>query len=240
MDETKPNQTPNQTSPPAPGIWIEGAKALAEFQAKHQGVAKGGLVDGGPRKGNKYANLLDVLKVAAQGAQHGLSHTGQARLLGDSILVYRAYLHHVSGESIYTEHFIGIRNQGMPGQVQQDLGAGLTYARKYCLQELYGLYADDGLDPDEVSYADSEVPAPAPVAAPKQQQQPVVVTPDTSNEDPNRAITAAEKAELVEALKADPNLKAAWMKAFHPSVTSGLTAKMITTKAHYDFIKVPF
>ncbi len=239
MDEIKPNQTPNQTSPPAPGIWKEGAKALAAFQKKHQGVAKGGLVDGGPRKGSKYANLLDVLKVAAEGAQHGLSHTGQARLLGDSILVYRAYLHHVSGESIYTEHFIGIRNQGMPGQVQQDLGAGLTYARKYCLQELYGLYADDGLDPDEVSYADSEIPTPAPVAAPKQQQQPVVVTPD-QDEDPNRPIKPDEKAAVVEALGADPNLKAAWMKAFYPSFSGPLKAPMIQIKAHHDFIKVPF
>jgi len=232
VDETKPNQTPNQTHPPAPGIWKEGAKALAEFQSKHQGVAKGGHVDGGPRKGSTYANLLDVLKVAAQGTQHGLSHTGQARLLGESILVYRAYLHHVSGESIYTEHFIGIRNQGMPGQVQQDLGAGLTYARKYCLQELYGLYADDGLDPDEVSYADSEIPAPAPVAAPKQQQQPVAVTPD----DGQTPITDAQKAAALKVVKENPEVKAAFMKQYHRTVTTGMTGKMLTLKEHHDFI----
>jgi hypothetical protein len=236
VDETKPNQTPNQTQPPTPGIWKEGAKALAAFQANHQGVAKGGLVDGGPRKGNKYANLLDVLRVAAQGAQHGLSHTGQARLLGDSILIYRAYLHHVSGESIYTEHFIGIRNQGMPGQVQQDLGAGLTYARKYCLQELYGLYADDGLDPDEVSYADSEIPAPAPVAAPEQQQQPVVVTSD----DGQTPITDEQKAKALEIVKENAEIKAAFMKQYHPKVTTGMTARMLTLKEHHDFIVAPF
>ena len=173
-----------------------------------------------------------MLKVAAQGAQHGLSHTGQARLLGESILVYRAYLHHVSGESIYTEHFIGIRNQGMPGQVQQDLGAGLTYARKYCLQELYGLYADDGLDPDEVSYADSEIPAPAPVAAPKQQQQPVVVTPD----DGETPITAEQKAAALKVVKENAEVKAAFMKQYHRTVTTGMTAKMLTLKEHHDFI----
>ena len=45
--------------------------------------------------------------------------------------------------------------QGLPGQRQQDLGGAITYARKYCLLGLYGLYADDGLDPDEISYGDA-------------------------------------------------------------------------------------
>ena len=80
---------------------------------------------------------------------------GKARLVGENLLVWREVLHHESGESIYTEHPIPVPDKGLPGQRQQDLGGGITYARKYCLQGLYGLYADDGLDPDEISYGDA-------------------------------------------------------------------------------------
>ena len=52
-------------SPTASG-WKAGAKALAAFQAEHHGVAKGGMVDGGPRKGSKYATLTDILAVCAK------------------------------------------------------------------------------------------------------------------------------------------------------------------------------
>ena len=68
-------------------------------------------------------------------------------------------LSHESGTGIYTEHPIPVPDKGLPGQRQQDLGGAITYARKYCLQGLYGLYADDGLDPDNISYGDAARPA---------------------------------------------------------------------------------
>ena len=103
------------------------------------------MVDGGPRKGSKYATLTDILAVCAKGAEHGLSHSGQARLIGETLLVWREVLHHESGESIYTEHPIPVPDKGLPGQRQQDLGGAITYARKYCLQGLYGLLQTMGL-----------------------------------------------------------------------------------------------
>ena len=106
-----------------------GAKALAAFQKDHHGVAKGGMVDGGPRKGSKYATLTDILAVCAKGAEHGLSHSGQARLVGETLLVWREVLHHESGESIYTEHPIPVPTRGFPASVNRS-GNGITYARK--------------------------------------------------------------------------------------------------------------
>ena len=140
-------------SPTASG-WKAGAKALAAFQAEHQGVAKGGKVDGGPRKGSTYATLTDILRVCSAGAAYGLSHSGQARLFNGDTLIWREVLSHESGESIYTEHPIAIPDKGLPGQRQQDLGGGITYARKYCLQGLWACCRRRA-DPDEISYGDA-------------------------------------------------------------------------------------
>lgn len=209
--------------------WKAGAKALAQFQKAHQGVAKGGEVDGGPRRGNKYATLLDVLKVAAKGTDHGLSHSGQARLVGNDLLVYRCYLTHTeSGESIYTEHPIPVPDKGLPGQVQQDLGGCITYARKYCLQELYGLYADDGLDPDVVSYADAEQPAPAPAkqAAPK----PVAV-----KKPKQEKLTAEQHQQAIDILTSNADVKAQFKAKFCPDADA-IYPEDIEFKEHLDFL----
>jgi len=118
----------------------------------------------------------------------------------------------------------------------------MTYARKGAITGLYGLYADDGMDPDLDSYEKPEdvvapqPSAPAPVAAPKQQQQPVAVTPD----DGQTPITDAQKAEALKVVKENAEVKAAFMKQYHPSVKSGMTAKMLTLKEHHDFIVAPF
>jgi hypothetical protein len=221
-------------SPSSPAGWKAGAKALAAFQKDHHGVAKGGMVDGGPRKGSKYATLTDILAVCAKGADKGLSHSGQARLIGETLLVWREVLHHESGESIYTEHPIPVPDKGLPGQRQQDLGGSITYARKYCLQGLYGLFADDGLDPDEISYGDagtSKAPSPAPKPSPK----PMPVTVEKSEQ---RALTDEEKTQALLILK-DKDKGAEWKKdfmaKFYPSAEK-LTASMVSTLEHLQFL----
>jgi hypothetical protein len=221
-------------SPSSPAGWKAGAKALSKFQAAHHGVAKGGMVDGGPRKGSKYATLTDILAVCAKGAEHGLSHTGQARLIGETLLVWREVLHHESGESIYTEHPIPVPDKGLPGQRQQDLGGSITYARKYCLQGLYGLFADDGLDPDELSYGDagtSKTSAPAPTPSP-------APMPVTVEKPEQRALTDEEKTQALLILK-DKDKGAEWKKdfmaKFYPSAEK-LTASMVSTLEHLQFL----
>ena len=198
------------------------------------------MVDGGPRKGSKYATLTDILAVCAKGAEHGLSHSGQARLIGETLLVWREVLHHESGESIYTEHPIPVPTKGLPGQIQQDLGGGITYARKYCLQGLYGLYADDGLDPDEVSYGDAgaaKASAPAPTPSPA----PLPVTVEKSElpaDDSQRELTQKE-IDLCKEIIKDPEHGAQWkadfMKRFYPTA-DGLKVSMLKRKEHLDFL----
>jgi hypothetical protein len=241
VDETKPNQTPNQTQPPTPGIWIEGAKALAAFQEQHTAIAKSGEVKFSKAQ-YSYADLSDVLQAVQPAATHGLSHSGQPRVLGTQGMVWREYLHHSSGEQIWAEYYIPLpQSPFFSGDDHKQIGGGITYARKYCIQSLFGLYGDNSIDPDAIQGSPKNPPtsASAPVAAPEQQQQAVVVTPD-KDADPNRPIRMDEKFEVIKALGADPKLKEAFMKAFYPSNTSGLTEGMIDIKAHHDFIKVPF
>jgi len=231
----------NPESPSSSQGWKAGAKALSQFQKNHHGVAKGGKVTGGPREGSKYATLKDILAVAAKGAEWGLSHTGQSRLVGDNLLVWREVLHHESGESVFTEHPIAIPEKGLPGQRQQDLGGAITYARKYCIQALYGLYADDGLDPDQTSYGDAARPAPAPAPSPKPTPAPASVAvekSESSDSDPQRALTDKEK-ELCKTILQDPKngkeWKAEFMKRFYPS-RDKLHGEDLSRKEHLDFL----
>ena len=239
----------SSTESPTASGWKAGAKALAAFQAEHQGVAKGGKVDGGPRKGSTYATLADILRVCSAGSAHGLSHSGQARLVGENLLVWREVLHHESGESIYTEHPIPVPDKGLPGQRQQDLGGCITYARKYCLQGLYGLYADDGLDPDAISYGDagtSKAAAPAPAPTPAPTPAPAS-SPVTVEKPEQRALTAEEKDKALEIIK-DKNKgkewKAEFKARFYPNKDK-LLASDIQTLEHLQFLdalqlNVPF
>lgn len=217
------------------------------------------MVDGGPRKGSKYATLTDILAVCAKGSAHGLSHTGQARLIGENLLVWREVLHHESGESIYTEHPIPVPDKGLPGQRQQDLGGCITYARKYCLQGLYGLFADDGLDPDEISYGDAGTSQskPSRSSTPKALPEPPtekaatavaeafsgeVVVDDASItvEKPERRALSGEEKKLAKSIVTDKDKGAQWkaefMAKFYPSAEK-LTLSMISTLEHLQFLE---
>ena len=221
-------------SPSTHAGWKAGAKALAAFQKDHHGVAKGGMVDGGPRKGSKYATLTDILAVCAKGAAQGLSHSGQARLVGETLLVWREVLHHESGESIYTEHPIPVPDKGLPGQRQQDLGGSITYARKYCLQGLYGLFADDGLDPDEISYGDAGTSKAASAPTPSPAPMPVTV------EKPEQRKLSEEEKKLALSILKDKDKGAEWKKdfmaKFYPSAEK-LTASMVSTLEHLQHLE---
>ena len=232
------DETPDKISP---GQWKAGAKALAAFQAEHFGVAKGGKVDGGPRKGSKYATLTDILEIANKGSEFGLSHSGQPRMIGSELLVWRHCLHHESGEMIYAEWPISIPTSGQAGQRQQEQGGGATYARKYCIQGLFGIHADDGMDPDSNSYEDSK-PTKAPSKAPAKKPAPVatpVVVSEPQQPAPNADGLSADEHALCLAIIKDPDkgddAKKQFMAKFYPSVVK-LTTPMINHKDHLAFL----
>ena len=95
------------------------------------------------------------------------------------------------------------------GQRQQDLGGSITYARKYCLQGLYGLFADDGLDPDEISYGDAGTSQskPSRSSTPKDSPEPptpapMPVTVEKPESDPaKRDLTDVEKERCFSIIK---------------------------------------
>lgn len=254
--------TDSGQSTPAPGQWIAGAKALAAFQAQHTGVAKGAEVTGGPRSGAKYASLTDILNVCKLAAEHGLSHNAEPRVLGDNSVVYRMVLNHESGESKRAELFIPfppevfIDKYGKEKRMQlgarfQELGGLITYARKYLLQGLYGLYADDGMDPDEDSYDYSKQvvqPSAKPVVksinTPEQQSAPPVPSPaqvekamNAVVQDSNTSlpITPDAKDNALRILKKDPKAKAAFLAKFYPSKPQ-LIAADVNTMEHAHFL----
>lgn len=233
MDDT-PDKIPQ-------GQWKAGAKALAAFQAKHFGVAKGGKVDGGPRKGSKYATLTDILEIANKGSEFGLSHSGQPRMLGSDLLVWRHCLHHESGEMIYAEWPISIPTSGQAGQRQQEQGGGATYARKYCIQGLFGIHADDGMDPDSDSYDDAnsaKAPTKAVSKKPAPVSAPVVVTEPQQPAPEPQGLSAAEH-DLCLAIIKDPDkgadAKKQFMAKFYPSAQS-LKSSMVNAKEHLIFL----
>ena len=237
------------------------AAALAKFQAKHTTIAQGGVVSGGPRQGSKYVDLPSILKVCSEGAAFGLSHYGEPRHLGGTnVLIYREVLEHVSGEKRYAECPIPITEKGVLGQRMQDLGAGITYARKYCLMCLYGLQGGDGDDPDATSYSETSRPV-TPPSAPVQQaaaslangmgEGSVVVSNGVAVEqqqsppatdaqrDPHDPLTAADVALAKEIIKDKENgatWKAEFMKKFYPSYEGKMTVGHLKEFRHLDFL----
>ena len=137
--------------------------------------------------------------------------------------------------------------RGCLASVSRTLGGSITYARKYCLQGLYGLFADDGLDPDELSYGDagtSKAAAPAPTPAPTPAPAPMPVTV----EKPEQRVLTDEEKKLALSIIKDKDKGAEWKKdfmaKFYPSAEK-LTASMVSTLEHLQHlealqINVPF
>ena len=131
----------------------------------------------------------------------------------------------------------------------KDLGGCITTSA-HCLQ-LYGLYADDGLDPDEISYGDAGTSQTKTKRPTTQRSQPtsesatavaeafsgeVVVDPPA--DDSKRDLTP-EEVELCKEIIKDPKQGAEWkadfIKRFYPE-HKGLKVSMLKRKEHLDFL----
>ena len=236
-------------SPSSPAGWKAGAKALAAFQKDHHGVAKGGMVDGGPRKGSKYATLPTFWPCAPRVLNTACLIPGRLAWSVKPFWYGVEVLHHESGESIYTEHPIPVPDKGLPGQRQQDLGGSITYARKYCLQGLYGLFADDGLDPDEISYGDAGTSQSKPSRSSTPKDSPEPPSPATAStpapvhvtiEKPEQRALSEEEKKLALSIIKDKDKGAEWkadfMAKFYPSAEK-LTASMVSTLEHLQHLE---
>ena len=147
---------------------------------------------------------------------------------------------------IYAEWPISIPTSGQAGQRQQEQGGGATYARKYCIQGLFGIHADDGMDPDSNSYEDAK-PTKAPAKKPAPVTTPVVVS-EPQQVAPTVGDLSADQHALCLAIIKDPDkgadMKKQFMAKFYPSVAK-LKSNMIDRKEHLDFLdaihtEIPF
>lgn len=121
------------------------AKALAAFQAELPTVGKGNTarVEGKEGKAGysyKYADLADVTKVVLpQLAKHGLSFSSKPTIDdGRFVLIYT--LRHVSGEEDGGVYPLPVN------ATPQATGSAISYARRYALQAMTGVAADEDDD----------------------------------------------------------------------------------------------
>lgn len=123
------------------------AKALAAFQSELPKVGKGSV---NSHFGSKYADLADVSNaVLPLLGKHGLSFSAKPTLneAGQFVLAYE--LRHESGDSDGGSY--PLPATGTP----QQIGSAITYARRYALQAMTGVAADE--DDDGNSTRDLQV-----------------------------------------------------------------------------------
>ena len=137
----------------------------------------------------KYAPLDAVLEMARPILNEcGLVLTQPTRVDGDTLFVHTAVVHKSSGEMHECSYPAGLLTLQ-----HQQLGAGVTYARRYSLLSILGVFPENEDDDGEkAGAAGGERSSPARDPQPRQQQK--VVNPATGRMiDPNNAKNSRDK-----------------------------------------------
>lgn len=115
------------------------AEALSKAQGEFGHVKKDSL---NPFFKSKYADLASILEAVRPAlAKHGLSHVQLAGANAEGDAVVSTYLLHSSGEFISGELSLPVTKADAQG-----FGSALTYARRYGLQAILGVAAEDDDD----------------------------------------------------------------------------------------------
>ena len=224
MDEIKPNQTSAKT-------YANLAQALIAFQASVPTIHENDESYHG-----EFANLPGILSTIGSSLRNcGLAVCQLPADTSDGPGL-RTTLMHTSGESITAVTPLSIQtgtdSKGRPLNVTQEWGKAMTYTRRYALQAVLGLCV--GIQDND---ADGELYSPPVKHHPKPvqpQSQPVVL-----DRDPEVPITNEQKAEAWNKLKAEPDVKNAFLQRYYPTQTS-LGPSDLKLKEHYDYIITPF
>ena len=181
MDTTEqPDAAPvAASSPPSIGKL---AAALAKFQGEMPSVHKGKTAKVQMKSGGeysyKYADLADVTAAAMPIlSKNGLAFICQSEE-GSRGFQLRGTLVHDSGESI-------AGSLPLYGSTNQELGASLTYARRYLLGSLTGIVTDDDTDGQAAVGAERTTKAPA-----RQRQTAKPLDPTPPPEEPSAPVEA--------------------------------------------------
>ncbi len=121
------------------------AAALAAFQAEVKNPANTAT---NPFLKNKYAPLSEVLNaVRPIAAKHGLSIIQEPIVDNGSVSV-TTYIFHSSGQFIVsTPVTIPLGGKG----TAQEIGAAITYGRRYAISALFGVSSEDDDDANSIS-----------------------------------------------------------------------------------------
>ena len=227
-------ETPTTQGPsPQPGQLKELAVALCAFQKKHC-IAK----RTGKAQGRKYSDLPDILDCVQQGTEFGLCHSEVWRPLDTTHSVLRVTLHHVSGESIFSEFTVDIQQKNRSGSKEQAQGSAMTYARRYCLMGLYGIFGADKYhsDDDGESTTSNGASADLDQAAADLAASMDITPAPAAKEASGDELTSEEVDECKRIIKSSPDIKAAFKAEFFKEAPK-LLLTMLKHKTHLDFLK---
>lgn len=107
---------------------------------------------------HKYANLEEVIDTIRDAGQFGLSFT-QLIDFDQGLIFVSTILMHESGETLVSRTPVLAKDQTNA----QQMGSGITYAKRYGLQAAFGLPSDDddGIAASEVKVPASKTPPPS-------------------------------------------------------------------------------
>lgn len=135
------------------------AKAFAQFQAE---VNNPKLTANNPHFKSKYSPLSEVLNtVRPILAKNGLSIHQDVSSEGDKVVVITT-LYHESGEFLESSPLAISGSRGGKPADAQGLGSAASYAKRYQLQAVVGVAADEDTDGEEL-YERQQYQAPKPV-----------------------------------------------------------------------------
>lgn len=168
------------------------AAALVAFQAELPHVGKGKKADTG-KFSYTYAGLDDIAQAAHPVlAKHGLAFSCYPTLTDDGRFVLTYELVHTSGESKVGHYPLPDPAQTPP----QSVGSAVTYARRYCLQSVTGIVAEE----------DDDAQAAQGTTAKKAERGPVAEDPWKAS-DP---VAVEEWKQVVAAASDKDQLASAW------------------------------
>jgi hypothetical protein len=112
--------------------------ALLEFQKLHVSAVKDGK---NPHFRSNYASLEAVIQAASKAHQFGICFTQEIDFESESSMVFvrTTLIHAPSGETRSSRTPIRSKDPADP----QKMGSGITYAKRYGLQSMFGLPSED-------------------------------------------------------------------------------------------------
>jgi hypothetical protein len=138
---------PNEPSKRSP-IFKELPMALAKFQGE---ITNPKLTANNPHFKSKYAPLAEVLgTVRPVLSKFGLSVYQDIGTLDDKVVI-TTHLYHESGEYLISSPLYIPASRGGKGMDAQGIGSGASYGKRYQIQAILGIAADEDNDGEDIA-----------------------------------------------------------------------------------------